>query len=443
MKTKNPVMVNDGGIRIVDIDVPGKDVAQFFAAAEEEERELLLIQAIEVGTFCLERARGNSDMDFVRRQVDGLLTKVERAVAAIPETTQNALLEKIGSGDGQLLAPVKGLIAEASQATTARLNDVRTLLSQDLDPSKDTSTIGKALHKLRDLLDPKRTDSVQAAIDGAVKAVAAENGTLATAIRNVVAQAITPLATEVKDLAKEVRGREAASEALEQTTAKGLSYEEEVILELQAWATMAGAEVHHVGVDNQPGDILVKIAPNSFIADDVTIAIEVRDRQSAAGRKAISDALARAITARKAQAGIYLSRTRDGLAKEVGDWAEGTCDSGQFVACTHEHLVTALRWLVVLARLQVLQAKASETDATSIQAQVRRIRTSLDRVKNINRKATEARGSAQGIQEEAELLRDEIRNALLAIEEAMRVAPGVQPQVSSESSGAAVVASLV
>src|ERR1700730_17534595 len=262
-------------------------------------------------------------MEFVRRQVDGLLAKVERAVAAIPETTQNALLEKIGSGDGQLLAPVKGLIAEASQATTARLNDVRTLLSQDLDPSKDTSTIANALHRLRDLPDPKRTDSVQAAIDGAVKAVAAENGTLASAIRNVVAQAITPLATEVKDLAKEVRGREAASEALEQTTAKGLSYEEEVVLELQAFATMAGAEVHHVGVDNQPGDILVKIAQNSFIADDVTIAIEVRDRQSTAGRKAISDALARAITARKAQAGIYLSRTRDGLAKEVGDWAEG------------------------------------------------------------------------------------------------------------------------
>src|SRR5690349_4106317 len=126
MKTKNPVMVNDCGIRIMDIEVPGTDVAQFFAAAEEEERELLLIQAIEVGTFCLERARGNSDMEFVRRQVDGLLTKVERAVAAIPQTTQNALLEKIGSGDGQLLAPVKGLIAEASQATTARLNDVRT-----------------------------------------------------------------------------------------------------------------------------------------------------------------------------------------------------------------------------------------------------------------------------------------------------------------------------
>lgn len=35
-------------------------------------------------------------------------------------------------------------------------------------------------------------------------------------------------------------------------TAKGLSYEEEVILQLQSWAKMAGAEIHHVGGDISP-----------------------------------------------------------------------------------------------------------------------------------------------------------------------------------------------
>ncbi len=438
MNNKSSMSIGDGGIRILDVEVPGKDVAQFFAVAKEEERHLLLIQAIEVGTFCLERARGNSDMEFVRRQVDGLLTKVELAVAAIPETTQNALLAKIGTGEGQLLAPIKGLIAEASLSTTARLNDVRTLLSQDLDPSRDSSTIAKALQKLRDLLDAKRTDSVQASIEGAVRAIAAESGTLASAVRTVVGQAITPLAAEVKDLAKEVRGREAASEALEQTTAKGFSYEEEVILQLQSWAKMAGAEIHHVGGDNQPGDILVKIIRNSFVGNDVSIIIEVRDRQSALGRKGISDALTRAMTVRKAEAGIYLSRTREGLAKEIADWAEGTCENGQFVACTHEHLITALRWLIVLTRLQAMQVEASETDAASVQAQVQRIRISLDRVKNINRKATEVRGNAQGIQEEAELLRDEIRSALLAIEEAVQLVPGIKPPSDATSSLTAV-----
>lgn len=105
---------------------------------------------------------------------------------------------------------------------------------------------------------------------------------------------------------------------------------------------------------------------------------------------------------------------------------------------THEHLITALRWLVVLTRLHALQVEASETDAASVQAQVQRIRISLDRVKNINRKATEVRGNAQGIQEEAELLRDEIRSALLAIEEALEVVPGIKPPSNATSSPTAV-----
>jgi hypothetical protein len=50
-------------------------------------------------------------------------------------------------------------------------------------------------------------------------------------------------------------GRSAAAEAIEQTTLlKGAPYEEEVTGILQAWAQVVGAEVHHVGVDNQPGD---------------------------------------------------------------------------------------------------------------------------------------------------------------------------------------------
>ena len=63
-------------------------------------------------------------------------------------------------------------------------------------------------------------------------------------------------------------------------------------------------------------------------------------------------------------------------------------------------------------------------DAPTIEAQVRRIRTSLGRVKEINRQAGAVRDGADGIQTEAEALRDEIKNSLLAIEEAMRVVVG-------------------
>ena len=67
----------------------------------------------------------------------------------------------------------------------------------------------------------------------------------------MVSEAVKPLADEVDKLAKEVRGQEAAEEALEQTTSKGKTYEVEVLEDLHQWSAFAGAEIHlfrlHVG----------------------------------------------------------------------------------------------------------------------------------------------------------------------------------------------------
>jgi hypothetical protein len=420
---KTTLEVLDSGIRISGLEIPRKDVADYFGRIDIHERESVLVRAIEVGVFCLERANNNSDLEYVRRQVEGLLSRVEVAVAAIPEKTQAALIQQIGFSDGQVLAPIKGLISEATKTTTLRLNDVRDLLARDLDPNRETSAIGGVLHSLRQLLDVKRRDSVQATIENAVKSVTEENGALASAVRAVVVKALVPLEADLRELAKEVRGQEAAAEALDQTTAKGISYEEETVERLRDWASMSGAEVHHVGVDNQPGDIVIRIPSDSLITEPFVVAVETRDRQVGLGRKAISDILAKAMSHRTAIAGIYVSRSPEGLAKEIGDWAEGACSCGRFVACTDEHIVAALRWLILQGRLQAMRASAPEFDAASVEIQIKRTRTALDRVKSINRKVTEVRGSAQDIQDEAECLREEIRGAMSSIEDALRAAP--------------------
>ena len=65
---------------------------------------------------------------------------------------------------------------------------------------------------------------------------------------------------------------------------------------------------------------------------------------------------------------IYVSRTPDGLGKEIGEWAEGTCDRGAFVACAHPNLVTALRFLVVHERLARLRASQPEVDSAHVES---------------------------------------------------------------------------
>jgi hypothetical protein len=57
---------------------------------------------------------------------------------------------------------------------------------------------------------------------------------------------LLPIQHEVAELAKEVRGREAIAEVIASTPLKGLTYEHEVLADLQQWARSTGAEVHHV-----------------------------------------------------------------------------------------------------------------------------------------------------------------------------------------------------
>lgn len=430
------ISVLETGIRISDLEVPKKDVADFIRTAPEAERDNTLVRAIEVGVFCLERASSGQDLEFVRRQVESLIDKVQQAVGTIPEETQKTLIGKIGSGEGQILAPIASVVKEASVAIATRVNDVRSLLTQDLDPSKETSTLGMALRKLRNLLDPQRTDSVQAMLYQTLRNVTEEQGPLAVAVKNVVTAALKPLEDEIRELSKEVRGQEAAAEALQQTIEKGDTYEDQVVAGIRIWALGLGLQVHHVGKDNQPGDVLVISANNSPAPSGLTIVVEARDRQSAVGRKAVSDILSKAMSERGANAAIYVSKQSDGLAKEIGDWAEGATSRGAFVACVHTNLFTALRFLLVQERIAQLRATVPEIDSAQIEIQIQRIRTSLDRVKTINRKVSEVRGGAQDIQGEAEHLRDEVRDALSCVEEALRKAKQsiVQPSAPAANS---------
>lgn len=416
------VEVLDTAVHVRDLLIPSKDIADYLRSILEVEQDLALIQALEIGIFCLERARQSQDTEFVKRQVESLLSQTEKSVQSIPDAVQKELLSKIGTAEGQVLAPVQTLVSEVSRASNERLKEVRDLLSDNIDPAKDTSILGKALHTIRDLLDPIRSDSVQGKFSEALRTVTAQDGILAATVKSVVTEAVKPLADEVDRLTKEVRGREAASEAIEQTTAKGAPYEEEVVEILQSWASLVGAEITHIGADNRPGDIFVKMPPRSIAGTEIAIVVEVRDRQSGLGRKVISETLATAMAERLANAAIYLSKSREGLAKEIGDWAEGESERGPFVATTHEHLLTAVRFLIAERRISSLRSATPEIDSAAVQGQIERIRTALARVSTINRKVTDVRGVADIIQTEAEGLRDDIRSALSEIENAIHKA---------------------
>lgn len=434
------IIVTDSSIRIIELEVPVREVADFFRSVPDQERSFVMTKAIEVGTFCLERGRTAQDTEFVKRQIADLLSTVEKEVEGIPTKTENALISKLGTQDGQALAPIRQLLERVSSETTTKVNEVRTLLSQDLDPSKSTSTIGAALQKVRELLDPKHSDSIHATIRSAVETVTGPSGELAATVKGKVEEALKPLREEISNLVISVKGQEMVDEALQQTTQKGAPYEEEVALTIQPWAKAVGAHIDHVGPDNKPGDFVIELTNASVAQLPVRIVVEARDDQQKMGNQRISQDLARKLAERNADAGIYVSKTIDGLAKEVGDWGEGTCEKGPWVACTHEHLLTAARFLVIQMQLKKMREAAPDIDANAIQAQVATMRTSLKRVKTINTKVTNLGDTANDISKEANELRTEITASLANIEDSLRTA---RKPVAAIASPVSVVAATI
>jgi hypothetical protein len=347
------------GIRVRQLEVALPDVGDYFRQVPEGEREAALIDVVNVGTRCLELARTGRDLDFVRRAVQALVSQVEAAVEGIPAATRDELLRKIGTSEGQVLEPVQALVEQVSRALTERVRDLRGLMDSSLDPDKESSILGKALGELRNLLDPRRTDSIQGSVASAIDRAMGEDGVLAKSVKAGVAEAMRPLADEVSRLGKEIRGQEARLEALQETIQKGAAYEDEVVVVARAWARHCSAEVQHVGTDNRPGDVLVKVTSKSVAGSDVALVIEARDQGTAAGRKVISGAVAAAMAERGATLGIYVG-------------------------------------------------------------QIQRIEGALGRITTINRKATDVQGVADEIQKEARLLRYEVREALDSLEAAIR-----------------------
>jgi ElaB/YqjD/DUF883 family membrane-anchored ribosome-binding protein len=416
----NAFELTDDYLLITGITVTSKDAIAFLKQIPEDERTATITKAVEVGLFCLERGRNTQDIDFVKRQVQELINKVETAVGGVAGTTEKALLGKIGTDNGQVLAPIKSLVDTSTAAAKDRLEEVKRLLTNDLDPKSATSTLGMALFTLKTLLDPKHHDSVQNALSQAVSSVTDADGVLARTVSKCVGDSIQPLTQEVDRLAKQLRGEEMVMEAMENTPGKGPDYEELVAETLADWAKISGAQIERVGEDNKPGDFIVDFHDEASGAHSLRVVVEARDRQTAMGRQKIAQDLAPKFTQRKAHAAVYVSKTHAGLAKEIGEWAEGQCDGGAWVACTHEHLTLALRFVLVVQKIRKLREARPDIDSSVIQAQAQAIRTSLGRITTIKSKITTLKNTTEDIDTEANNLKSEVGSALNALEDALR-----------------------
>jgi hypothetical protein len=408
------VIVEDSLIRIEGISVQNPDVVQYFRSRREEDRALAAIRAIELGVFCLQRAEVGQSLEFVKLEVERLIQAASRAVDKLPEEIRNKL-----AGQDSPTAQISSTMQSVQNSVQSKLDEVRTLFNTHLDPTKGDATLGRALITLNALLDPRRDDSVQKTVEATIQSLAGADGAISQAVRTTVEGVVAPLRTAVETLSLAVAKEAGTQEAFAVSPEKGFQFEDELLAMLQDYAGSVGAELEHVGPQNEPGDFVLTMRDTSLCGLPLKIVIEARDRGQAFGRVLIGKQMTDALLRWKGNFGIYVSKTPGGLAKEVGEWSEFGCEHGPVIACTVEHLKTALRFGVVDNRLRAAAQQKREIDTRSVAAELGRFRDSLNHLTQIKRKVGELRQTLDvlsSIETEADQMRNEIQQTLGKVE---------------------------
>jgi hypothetical protein len=174
-----------------------------------------------------------------------------------------------------------------------------------------------------------------------------------------------------------------------------------------------------VGPDNHEGDFLIKLDEKSVGPSGLTIVLEAKDHKDGWGRVRISQYMNTALRRWGGNYGVYVSKTHAGLANEIGEYCELTCELGPIIACTFEHLSTALRYAVVDFKFRELQRSRREIDVASIEGNLERFRTALNHLTQIKSKVATIRGALDQIEVDANEMRAEMNSALVDIEGAL------------------------
>jgi hypothetical protein len=192
------------------------------------------------------------------------------------------------------------------------------------------------------------------------------------------------------------------------TTLKGKEYEQYILGQVQTWARCNKFKVENVGIDNRPGDIVVE-----SLSEKIKIAIEVKDISTPKGHSVLTREMGQVIQERKATIAIFLSKTINGLAKEIGSYGEGASDNIKWVATTGESLEVALNHCLVEERLRLANEKNPNiTNAKKVKENLELAKTLIGTMSQHYRSITEIQNAATTLESSLRKTNAEVLRAL-------------------------------
>jgi hypothetical protein len=410
------------GIQIDGLRIESPEIAEAVAAAPAPERPHMVAERLELGFRAAELGRRARDVDSLKMNMERVSNEVIRTIEALPA----ALARELGGEDGRVSAPIVQAAQAAARQIAGQIDQVSRAVDANVGPGD--SALNRRLVELGRLLDPAVDGSAPKQITAAARDLATPDSPLLAAVEAAIGRQVSPLREQVDALTRQIQADEAVSEALEQTTAKGLPFEERVLEECVRWGRATGSPVRHVGGDNRPGDILID--PAAFGPDVGPVVIECRATTSPAGRVPVARDCGEAMATRGASAAIYLCETGRGFAKEIGQWGEGDGEHGPWIATTHEGLTLAIRYVIARQQLSAARASKREIDELAIGTQLQRIRTAARAARDVPTKTGQIRKLLAAIDEGDRARWSEVAAALAVCEELLRLDGEDQPQAA-------------
>jgi|688.fasta_scaffold182143_2 hypothetical protein len=350
----------------ITISLADKDLQDYLVKISPGDIKSEILGLIKIGLMCVTRANTNNEIDFWEKKSQELqMNLLRKTEEVINKDFLQAIKKQLGVKDGQLLAPIANQVE-----TTSRFID-KALTSNETRIKAVVSEFNSSL-----------TD-----------------GTLVESFGKILIKELSPLIAELRSINYHVIEQKGEENIKGSTTLKGKEYEQHILEQVQTWARYNKFKVENVGMDNRPGDIVVE-----SLSEKIKIAIEVKDISTPKGHSVLTREMGQVIQERKATTAIFLCKTINGLAKEIGSYGEGVSDNIKWVATTGESLEVALNHCLVQERLRLANEKnLSITNA-------KKIKENIELAKTLMRDMSQHYRSITEIQKAATTLESSLRN---------------------------------
>lgn len=379
------ITIKNGKLHIEDISIEDKDIVHFFTSIQaDDENELkseyfdILIRALKIGVFSLQRSQTQVDIDYIRQEFYALHQQMEFTLDAIFRRDNGELaiaLARYLGEDGKLLELMK-----------ENITGDKSKFSQMLDVSEEKSP----LRKLHEALE-KRFNTID------LQMIAVQN---------------------------QIAGKQGAKEEAEKGTRQGIEFED-CLEEILARLTIPYRDVvERVGTlanegGSKKGDLLIKLNTEDTDGKTGQILVEAKRNanKSVRGKNGILWEIDQAKETRQANFAIAVY-SEDACPKEVGllrDYGDNRVICSIPADCT---TFLPLELAYMLARTEVcwqMRHVSGGIDRVRVKLAMDQIKERLRNFQGIKSKATTLRDTAQTLRSDLDDLERNIKESVTIV----------------------------